>query len=219
MQVDGPALPEETFELLPDPKGRMLAVTSNGIQQLVGDVNNAPKKIQVLWMEIPQSLGKPFRSAGPETPLKLSPPSSAAVDPLSANVAIYSRGSLMLLERKGEEYALAKKIDIDTDKDQGSTLIYGGSTILLALADGSIMNYAAPTLELRRSYQPEPESQPRFACVSPDGKWFALVFHNGRLYVLDTSRDVKSEMQLAHVQGQDDISAVSFCARQYTAGS
>ncbi len=45
---------------------------------------------------------------------------------------------------------------------------------------------------LRGTYQPEPESQPRFACASPDGKGCAIVFHNGRLHVLDTTQGAQA---------------------------
>ena len=96
MQVEGPSLPESTFELLPDPQGRLLAVTNRGVQMLAGDLE-AKEKLKVFFMEIPQSLGKPFRPAGPEPPLKLSLPAVAAVNHPTADVAVYSRGTLTLL--------------------------------------------------------------------------------------------------------------------------
>ena len=99
MQVEGPSLPESTFELLPDPQGRLLAVTNRGVQMLAGDLE-AKEKLKVFFMEIPQSLGKPFRPAGPEPPLKLSLPAVAAVNHPTADVAVYSRGTLTLLTRK-----------------------------------------------------------------------------------------------------------------------
>ncbi len=64
----------------------------------------SPKKLQVFFMEIPQSFAKPFRSAGPATPLKLTSPATAAVDPQSGNVVTYSRGELTLLVRQGNDY-------------------------------------------------------------------------------------------------------------------
>jgi hypothetical protein len=211
-QVDGPALPDGTWELLPDPRGRLLAVTNTGVEQLVGDLEAQPKKLQVFFMEIPQSFGKPFRSAGPATPLKLVSPRSAAVDPQSGNVVAYSRGELTLLVRQDNDYPNAQTVSVDSDKDQDALVVYAGSTVLLALADGRILNYEAPTLTLRGTYEPEPESQPRFACASPDGKGFAVVFHNGRLHVLDTAQGAQATMQLADVRGQGEISAAAFAA-------
>jgi ABC-type transport system involved in multi-copper enzyme maturation permease subunit len=211
-QADGPALPDGTWELLPDPRGRLLAVTNTGVQQLVGDLEAHPKKLQVFFMEIPQSFGKPFRSAGPTPPLKLTSPATAAVDPQSGNVMTYSRGELTWLVRQDNDYHSARTVSVDADKDQDAIVIHAGSTVLLALADGRILNYEAPALTLRGTYQPEPESQPRFACASPDGKMCAIVFHNGRLHVLDTAQKPPAPMQLADVRGQGDISAVTFSA-------
>ena len=211
-QVDGPALPDGTFELLPDPQGRLLAVTNTGVQQLVGDLESNPKKLKVFFVEIPQSFSKPFRPAGPVTPLKLTQPATAAVDSLSGNVVIYSRGELALLVRRGNDYADAQTVAVDADQELDATIVYAGSTILLALADGRLLNYAAPALTLRGEYRPEPESQPRFACASPDGKRFAVVFHNGRLHLLDATQEASATMQLADVRGQNDISAVAFSA-------
>ncbi|MHB8971739.1 MAG: ABC transporter permease subunit [Pirellulaceae bacterium] len=211
-QVDGPSLPEGTFELLPDPQGRLLAVTNTGIQQLVGDLEPSPKKLQVFFIEIPQSFAKPFRPAGPISPLKLTPPATAVVDLQSGNVVIYSRGELTLLVRHGRDFADAQTVQVDVDQELDATLVCANSTILLALADGRILNYAAPALTLRATYQPEKDSQVRFACGSPDGQWCAVVFHNGRLYLLDTTREASTTMQLADVRGQNDISAAAFSA-------
>ncbi|MHB8952609.1 MAG: ABC transporter permease subunit [Pirellulaceae bacterium] len=209
-QVDGPSLPEGTFALLPDPHGRMLAVTNTGVHELVGDLEPSSKKLKVFFVEIPQSFSKPFRPAGPATPLKLAPPATAAVDPISGNVVVYSRGTLALLVRNGNDFADAQTVAVHAEEDQDATIVYANSTILLALADGRILNYAAPELTLRSTYHPEKESLPRFACASPDGRWFAVVFHNGQLHLLDATQDASASMQRAQVRGQGNISAVAF---------
>ena len=69
---------------------------------------------------------------------------------------------------------------------------------------------AAPELEVREVYNPDPYSQPRFVCASADGCWFGVVFHNARLHVLHVGPDQKPVMQLAAVRGQGAISAVLF---------
>ncbi len=209
MQVDGPTLPESTFALLPDPHGRLLAVTHMGVERLAGELETK-KKLKVFFMEIPQSLGKPFRAAGPEPELKLSSPAVAAVNPKSADVVIYSRGKLLLLKCTDSKYSLAKSVDVEGDEEQGAAITFAGSTILLALADGRVLNFGVPELELRDQYEPEPHSQPRFVCASADGSWFAIVFHNARLHVLNAGDSGNPAMQLADVRGQDDISAALF---------
>ncbi|MBM4089295.1 MAG: hypothetical protein FJ276_07685 [Planctomycetes bacterium] len=208
-QVDGPPLPEDTVALFPDPKGRALAVTNSGVQRLVGDLDLNEKKMSLFGFEIPRTLGKPFRSAGPEPSLKLTWPTNAAVDRRSGNVVIYSRGQLMLLPREADDYTLAKSVAVEAEADEGVAIALQGRTLLLALADGRVVDYDSTTLQPRRAWQPEPHSQPRFACASPDGRWFAVVFHNGRLHVLDTGAGTAG-MRAADVRGQGDISAVEF---------
>jgi hypothetical protein len=203
---DGPALPEGTFELLPDPRGRLLAVTNRGIHRFAGDLGGAPEKLELFFMEIPLTMGRPFRSAGPAEPLQITPPAAAAIDARTATVAIYSRGTIMLLEREGDDYQLARTVNVEAEPDQGATVALGGSTLLLALADGRILDYELSSLRLRRQWRPEAASQPRFAGAAPDGRWFAVVFHNGRLHLLDS----EAELRLAPVGGQKDITAARF---------
>ena len=96
-------------------------------------------------------------------------------------------------------------------KKQGAAIAFAGSTILLALGDGRVLNYARRELELRGSIEPESHSQPRFACASADGHWFAVVFHNGRLHLCWTrSNGGPGSLQLADVRGQGAISAALF---------
>ena len=147
MQVEGPQLPESTFALLPDPQGRLLAVTHSGVQRLAGDLESK-KKLKVFFMEIPQSLGKPFREAGPEPALKLDSPAVAAVNRQNSQVVIYSRGTLMLLACENDDYQLAKSVQVEADEEEGAAVICGGSTILLAFGDGRVLHYGAPDLQL-----------------------------------------------------------------------
>ena len=54
------------------------------------------EKVKVFFMEIPQSISKPFRHLGPEPELDLAAPAAAAVDLQTANVVIYRDGKLLL---------------------------------------------------------------------------------------------------------------------------
>jgi ABC-type transport system involved in multi-copper enzyme maturation permease subunit len=210
--LDGPALPESTFELLPDPDGRLLAVTLQGVEQLVGELE-AKESLKVFFMEIPQSLGKPFRHAGPATKLQLSRPAVAAIDAGTGSVAVYSRGQLLLLTRQGQDYQLAHSTTVDAEEEEGAALAFGGHTIVLALSDGRVLTYDAASLQQRGQYRPEPYSQGRFAYAAPDGRSFAILFHNARLHLLRVAEDGTETLQLADVRGQDGVSAALFTSR------
>jgi hypothetical protein len=212
VQSDGPTVPDETFELLADPQGRLLAVTNAGVHQLVGELETNSKKMKVFFMELPQSLTKPFRPAGPTPPLRIAAPATAATDSRTGNVAIFSRGELTCLTRTGDDYGDVRTAKLEVDEDQAATLAFVDSTILVALGDGRVLNVDATTLQVRDTYQPEAGSQPRFACAAADGKWFAILFHNGRLYTLDVHDPAHAALELAGVRGQGEISAATFTA-------
>ncbi len=209
--IEGPTLPSGAFELLPDPHGKLLVATNSGLHRLVGDVGVEDDKVKFFFMEIPKTIGKPFRSVGPTEGLAVSAPAAAAVDRQSGNVVIYSRGQIFKLGcQSDKQYSLDKSRELEVEKDQGVALAYGGSTILLAIGDGRVMNLDAETLATRHEYTPEEGSQPRFVDVSPDGRWFSIVFQNGLLQLLDTAQEDLTAMTVADVQGQGDISAASF---------
>ncbi len=209
-QSDGPAVPDDTFELLSDPQGRLLAVTNTGVHQLVGELETKTKKVKVFFVPIPQNLTKPFRAAGPIPPLRVLAPANAAVASPSGDVVIYSHGELTCLKRRGEDYGEARTLKLDVDEDLAAVLGYANATILVALADGRVLNVDSQTLTVRDTYQPETGSQPRFISASSDGRWLAVLFHNGRLYVLDAQSPAQSTLELADVRGQGDISAAMF---------
>ncbi len=213
--TDGPSLPSGAFELLPDPHGKLLVATSSGLQRLVGDVGVEKEKVKFFFMEIPQTIGKPFHSVGPEQDLGISPPAAAALDPRTGNVVIYSRGKILkLVCQPDKRYALDKARELDVEADQGVAIAYGNNTVLLAVGDGRVLNLDADTLQTRHQYVPEELSQPRFVEVSPDGRWFAVVFQNGALQLLDTNQQDVSAMTVAEVRGQGDISAASFASAE-----
>ncbi len=210
--VEGPALPEGTFELLPDPHGRLLAVTTSGIEELSGEMESKPA-LQVFFMEIPQSLGKPFRFAGPEPKLKLAAPTAASVRLPTGDVAIYSRGKLLVLNRRENDYVPGETVEVPAeDPEQGAAIAWGGDTIVLALGDGRLLTYDASTLQLINESRPDERSEPRWVVASQDGRWFATVLHNATLYLLDTAQGANASWQEAEVRGQGDISAVAFSA-------
>lgn len=211
-QSDGPDVPDETFELLPDPQGRLLAITNTGVHQLVGELETKAKKMTVFFVPIPQNLTKPFRAAGPTPPLRVLAPATAAVDPRSGDVVIFSHGELTCLKRQGEDYGGARTLKLEVDEDSAAVLGYAGATILVALADGRVLNVDPQSLTVRDTYQPESGSPPRFVTASADGKWLAVLFHNGRLYVLDAQSPAQATLDLADVRGQGDISAATFTA-------
>jgi hypothetical protein len=69
------------------------------------------------------------------------------------------------------------------------------------------MFLSSQDLAVRLEKHLEAGSQPRFVSASPDGKLICALFHNRRMWLLDTET---TACRLAGVRGQGDISAFAF---------
>ncbi len=85
---------------------------------------------------------------------------------------------------------------------------FAGNSIVLVLGNGQVITIDSEKLEERNGYQPETRFGIELVTSSPDGRWFALVYRNKKVWILDTQND--EQIRLANVSGQGDISAVSF---------
>jgi hypothetical protein len=91
--------------------------------------------------------------------------------------------------------------------DAGSVLAFGGSTMLAGLADGRVLQIDPATLKVKEEFSPAGETAPRFAVAAPDGKWFAVLFHNNQLWLFDARAGKPANVSF---RGQGDISAAAF---------
>ena len=81
-------------------------------------------------------------------------------------------------------------------------LAFAGETIVAAFSDGRVLALDANDLETRQDFQPE-SSEPARAVASPDGRWFAVLFHNGDLWQYDADNESLTSLD-------SDASAVAF---------
>lgn len=158
----------------------------------------------------------PFVEVGPNPPLTINFPSAVAMNADSGEIAVYNRATITILAKNAEGRYERKKNGPDQDgtkKLEGDEalavgMVFGGDTLLICRGDGDVLALDAATLTVRQTYRPEPKSRARFVSVAPQGRWFAVSFHNGKLWLLDREQD--EQMIHARVTGQGDISGVSF---------
>ena len=138
--------------------------------------------------------------------LSLASPIVAAMDSDNGDLIVYDRDQLRRLTRSDSgEYDEAAAVTVDHRKD--GIVAIGGSTVLLASAEGRIQLYDSATLEPRgEAFQPENKSPPYSAHSSADGRFFAVLFHHGVLWLYDTQQ----EKTLRGISGQGEISAATF---------
>jgi ABC-type transport system involved in multi-copper enzyme maturation permease subunit len=205
----GVPAPTGTLALMVDPDGEIMAISSLDIYRMEGNPLQTAEPIKVFGMEIPLG-GGPFYSVGPDPPTVLNQPAAASMDPVTGDLVLYTRGNLLLLTRD-EQGRYERKVEktLDGEERQPVVLGVGPTALVLGRQDGRVQILDVQTAEKRHEFQPEGRNAPRFVATSPDGRWFAIVFHNGYLWAYDAETHA---LERAKVSGQGDISAASFTA-------
>lgn len=204
-RIDGVAPPAGTAALFVDPNGRLLAATAGGVYRLEGEPTEKQRRVKVFGVEVPLgATGSRFALVSPA--LRLHTPLAAAMDPASGALALFDGQTLLTLtldNRKRYRTATQDKLE----KAEAGVVALAGETLLLATADGWMLALDPADFEHLSESRPEGRSAPRFAEASADGRYFAVLSHNRKLYLYDAQR---REMSAAAVAGQGDISAVAF---------
>lgn len=158
-----------------------------------------------------RSSGKEFfEPVGPLDPVDIRSRDNVAVNVQNGNIAVYDRGEITIFQRKGETYQkhASLELNIDFNKRMSCVLDYQGNTIVLAFGNGQVITVDGERLVELNGYQPETRSAIDSVTGSPDGNWFALLYRNEKLWILDRQND--ATMQRADVTGQGGISTVAF---------
>jgi WD40 repeat protein len=123
-------------------------------------------------------------------------------------LALYTRASITIV-RKGDKgkYVVERTHELDGEERQPAVISIGGDTLVIGRNDGRLQVLDATSFESRNELQPEGPNQPRYINASPDGRWFAIVFHNGNLWLYDAK---SKEFKKPRVAGQGDVSCATF---------
>jgi hypothetical protein len=124
----------------------------------------------------------------------------------TGEIAFRSQSTVSVLARNSDG-TYARKQAVEVAGDAASILAFGGSTLLVGLSDGRVLILDAATLKVKQEFSPAGETAPRFAVAAPDGRWFAVLFHNNKLWLFDARAGKPAGIS---VSGQGDISAAAF---------
>jgi hypothetical protein len=198
-RTKGPAPPAGTLALLASPRGEIIVVNRGVVYQLAGDPGKGVKS---------KSGGEKFVRAGPDPALRLDSSAVVVMDPETGNIAALSHGVATILNvDAGGNYVRAIEKEVAAVQDAPAVAALGGKTLLVALADGSVLIFDAATLELRDTIRPEGATAPRFVAAAPGGRWFSVLFHNHKLRLYDARQ---ARMVGLSLTGQGNISAAAF---------
>jgi hypothetical protein len=148
---------------------------------------------------------------GPEPLLRLRDPWAAAMNPDSGELAVYSRGTLAILAPNPDKegiYEYRETAEIDGIEPETSVVLgFSGDSLLAGRPDGALLLIDRTALTVRDTFEPEKRGRPLVVASAPKGRWFAVVFSNRKLWLVD-ARDGK--VFRPRVSGQGDISTVVF---------
>lgn len=195
--------PEQNRKAAEKDQPGLLAVSSRGLFRYA-DV--PPRKI--LGVEVSLGSGPQFVPAAADPEFSFHTPAAAALNPDDGRLAVYSRGEVFMFAANAEgKYVERQRTKLEGDETKGAVMAFAGETLVVGREDGKLQILDAKSLELRKELQGEKSSQPRFAAAAPGGGVFAVVFQNGRLWLVDS---VKNTVRRAPLYGQGDIYAATF---------
>jgi hypothetical protein len=192
--------PPGTFALFASPAGEIIAVSKGAVFRLVSEVSRKPKT------KDPQ---EKFVRIGPEPALRLDSSAAAAMNPDTGAIAVFNRGSILVLEADGSgTYVRQNQADLADVKEATSAVVaFSGKTIVVALEDGQVQVLNASDLAVKHTFRPVGDKPPRFAAASPGGRWFSVLFHDHSLWMFDSQHERAASFSFSAWAG---ISGVAF---------
>jgi hypothetical protein len=185
-RLDGVAAPAGTVALFVDPRGRLLAVASGGVFRLEGEASDKQRRVKVFGFEMPAGAAESkFVAASP--PLRLHSPLAAAMDARTGELALFDSQTLLVLSLD-EHDRYRTRFEKKLEAPQAGVAALAGKTLLLVLADGWAIVLDAADGKRLGEFRPDGRSAPRFVQASPDGRYFAVLYHTRKLYLYDAEQ-------------------------------
>jgi ABC-type transport system involved in multi-copper enzyme maturation permease subunit len=207
-------VPVGTSELFVGPGGEILIAGVGGVHRFEGDAAKETKTFKLFGLDLtPKVIGSKFVPVSPEGSSDWGSPFAAAMRITDGSIIIRERKRLLSLNREADssgatsKYTVASELNLDTT--EAIALAFAGKTVLVASNDGRVRVLDADTLAPRSEFHPFGDNPPRAAVASPDGRWFAVVSHNRRLWLYDTQQQKPAPFNIV---GQGDISAAALAA-------
>ena len=156
----------------------------------------------IFGIKIPLVDNGPFVQVSPKARWRFSESFAAAMHPETGDLAVLDQGRLVILRRNADgtyEHAAEKQFE----DEQGEAVIgMAGDTVVVGTQEGRVWLVDRQTLERKHDYRATGSSDPYQAKAWPDGRWFAVLFHNGRLALYDQAGELSRMLR--------GISAVAF---------
>lgn len=198
--------------LLREPDGRLLVVSTTGLYRLTGDPLRISQPVKLFGVTLPLPSADAYQSVGPNPPLLLSRSAAAAIHPETGELAVCFRGKLTLLSKSSTgEFSVRREVNIDEEQSPLLIAALGGPHVLVGRDDGRLLLLDGASGEQRQEFRLPQRQAPRQIVAANDGRWFAILSHDLRLWLLTVD---DGQLRQAPVTGQGDISAILLRADQ-----
>ena len=196
--------PSETVAIFATKTGDCLAIADEGIFLLGAAVLQAERsQDDLLFFELPKFKldYQPADSADWN-------PEAAAIHPDTSVLAIWNDQRIeTITPLTDKDDFVVGRIELDDVADNVG-LAFAGDTILVADENGQMFAIAASDGKVKA--RADGAATPRFVYASDNGRWFAILFHSGRLQIFDAT---EKRFFAPSVGGQGDISAAVFAGQ------
>lgn len=215
---DGPAVPSGTSAILVTSDSSVLAVGHEQIFRLLGSPSRQGSTLYLFGMKVPLMGAGEFRPAlATSETVNFRDPLAAAADLQQPRVVVCAANEVYLLTASASrEYSVAAKQTLAGKATEASVVASGGESVLVGREDGKLWLLSAADLTVKKELMLEQQTQPRLIAAAPDGKRFAVLFQNRRLWLVDSAT---GDARLAPISSQGQISGVAWSADRLLVGA
>ncbi len=206
---DGTSVPTGTAAIVVTRGSAVLAIGHDNIYRLLGNPSRQGATFRFLGTRVPLTGAGEFRPClAAQAAAVFRDPLSAAADPRQERIALCAGNELFLLaEQPGGDYAVSAKRSLGGKANDGSLVAIVGESLLVGREAGQLWLLAASDLSNKKELALEQKTQPRLIVGSPDGRTFAVLFQNRRLWLVDAA---SGAARRAPVGNQGEISGVAW---------
>lgn len=215
-RVRGAQVPDGARGIFLDGDGAVIVVCPGNVYRLSGDIEKAPRekgdnRLKIAGIRLPISfpsvnrLGA--RKIGPQPwPADITFSFSVAHDSQTDQLAFYDKGKVLVFGRDEDDGYTRRELELNlAHKNDGQVAMAGGN-LLVADTTGRLTVLGVSQDKVLAELQPF-EQRPEKIVTSPDGNWFAVIFHDHCLAILNSQT---GELAANRLPSQGKITTATF---------
>ena len=193
------------------PDGRLLLVARANVHLLPPDAAmEGAKEAKFMGLNLGNRQNPALKAVGPDKSLILGSDYAVGYDPAAGRLAYFDRGAVTVLESGADgRFVQTAQRTLELDRAVTGMVQPAGDHLVLVLEKGEVRVLDASTLEETAAFVVDTTERPTSLAASPDGRFAAAAFVDGRLWLHDADTGAGS---LPRVGEQGQVGGVGFDA-------